>query len=274
MAQDPIQDAHTGENDPLSDPVDAGQDPVEPTPTEGELGQDGNEPTGESGEGVEGEVIAGTPFKNQTALVDGYKNIQRLVAQKDREMAILQKQLQAALAAIQSRTQPKVDDNAPKLPVGEDFWKAFAQDPVALMQQIAKMQSEDFFKNQIDPRLGKVEGSMTGIQKANMVQNFLSAHPEFTVEDEAQVVDILEANPHLKEMENGIEIAYNQVLADRYRADFGKKAATNAVAGAKQVAGLGGKKTSLPVQAQNKDPFDSVMDLDASEREVFKMGRK
>ena len=89
------------------------------------------------------------------------------------------------------------------------------------------------------------------------------------------MVEILNAKPWLKEQEGGLDMAYDAVLASKYRDGTARKEASDAVAGAKNVAGLGGKKTTLPSPAKPKgDIFDDVLELDKKERDLYQMGRK
>lgn len=275
MADEFIQDAHEGGADPLEDALETGESGESGEILGGAEGTgDGNGQPDEGNDPIQG-ALAGTPFKDVAGLSKSYKEIQRLVSSKDREIAELNRKLEMTASAIQQLYQKREDPQAAKggLPEGDAFWKALADNPADLIRQIARMEHEALYKERIDPRLGKVEGSLGSYEKSNLVQSFLQKHPEFTVEDEALMVDILDANPQLKDMQNGLDIAYNQVLADRYRSSQQRNAAGAAVAGAKGIAGLGGKKTSLPAQAQRKDPFDDVLALDRDERETFKLGR-
>ena len=266
MAAEPIQDTPPEGGDPLE------EEPVaeEETPVEGEL----TEAEGNLDESGVDDFLTGTPFKNGAAMRDGYKEIQRLVASKDRKMAELQRQLETAIAAVQQLSgKGKEEDPFSAVPKGDDFWKALAQDPVSLIRQLAQLEAAQYVKKNLDPKLTNFEGSLTGIQKTNLVNEFVRDHPDLTHEEEDAMVEILDANPQLKNAPDGLQIAYDRVLAQTLLRERQQASTTNAVAGAKGVAALGGKKTSLPVQKKTSDPFDEVLQADKNEREVFRMGK-
>lgn len=279
LENDVIDDNYEGDSDPLADEpsadaADAGQTGEEPEPVEpadSDQPDTGNDTPPDTGVPAE---LAGTPFKTVDALVNSYKNIQRLVADKDNRLKEMEKRLDSTAASIQQFFGKKGEPES-QIPKGQDFWNALAKDPEALINMLIQHQQEKFYKEKVDPRLGQVEGTMSGYQRQRMVETFIAAHPEFTVEDEAQVVDVLDANPWMKERPDGIELAYNSILANRYRDGAKKTAGRQAVAGAKAVAGVAGKKTALPVgQQSEKDPFDEVLEEDKAARELFKLGRK
>ena len=279
MADELINDAFTGVADPLSD-TPVADEPVADEPTLAEpdapgddqpVGQDQDEaPAGDDN------PLAGTPFKDVAAVVKGYKEIQKLVGNKDREISGIKQQLDSVLNTmlqLNGGQDPRTAPNT-KIPQGEEFWQAMYKDPQALLTQIVKYVQEKYNKEHLDPRLTKVEGSMSQYQRGVRVQTFLQKHPDLKVSDEDDIVEVMDNNPWLKDREDGLDIAYRMVLGDRYRVDAQKKATAAAVDPAKKVAGLGGKKTTLPVSNRQKDPFDEVLDLDVQERETFKLGRK
>jgi hypothetical protein len=265
---DDIQDAlGTEEADPLSDPQEGGDGTADDqTPIDGQDGSEG-EP--------EGQLIEGTPYKDQAALVTGYKEIQRLVSNKDRQIKQLTRQLDAAAQSIMKLHKPNSQQAATsQVPQGDEFWKAFSQDPIGMIEKIFMPQLEKFYSEKVDPRLAETGTSVSQLQRTNLVNGFLAGHPELTSEDEDAMVEILDKNPQLKEIPDGLEIAYDRVVAARSRATSRQSAAAGAVGKAKQVAGLAGKKTSLPAQKQQGDEFDDVLSLDKNEQALYSLGRK
>ena len=267
-----------GEVDPLADTPEDGQVDETPEPEgddQPDVGQDLEE---ESGEDDPLAPLSETSFKDVKSLVDGYKNIQRLAQEKENYNRNLLRQVEILLKKANEKReadagQPIAKED--KLPEGQAFWDALAADPAKLIRQIARAEQESFYKNTVDPRLGKVESGFSISQRQAVVNDFLSRHPKLAREDENQIVEILEANPWLKDRNDGIDIAYDRVLAGRYRESQSKNSTTKAVASAKKVAGLGGKKTSIPVPAkEDKDPFDEVLEMDREEQELYKLGRK
>lgn len=283
MANDVINDNFVADNDtpdPLAD-VDASD-----VDTEQDLTPQGDEPVGDqldqSPEGDQdqpaaeaatrpGKPIQGTPFKDQAALVDGYKNLQRLVAAKDRDIVNLNKQVETIVAALTGKGKQPAKVVVPQ---GQEFWNAFAKDPNAVLQQLVQAQLDQILETRVDGRIGKIETSISAGEKREKVNDFMRTHTDLTQEDEDAMVEILDANPHLKDLPDGLELALDRVVASRYRASTKKSQTAAAVAGAKGVAGLGGKKTSLPSTSSSKDPFDEVLDLDKADRELYKLGKK
>jgi hypothetical protein len=273
MADEVIDDkaGNEGESDPLVDGADATSTGGDEQST-AEGGTEEVTPNAQDGSQATG-AIEGTPFKDQAALVEGYKNIQRLVATRDNEVANLKKQLNVAISAIQQAFGTKQKGEQNELPKGEEFWKALSQDPVGLIKRIAALQTEEL-QSKYEERIAQLEGKTGGFETNERVNSFLLNHPDFTSEEEDAMVEILEANPMLKQLPNGLDLVYDSVVANKYRSTQSKSATQDAVAGAKQVAGLGGKKTSIPTTPKQKDPFDEVLELDKGERELFRMGRK
>jgi hypothetical protein len=125
----------------------------------------------------------------------------------------------------------------------------------------------------LNQRLGPIQQTVGKYEIESEVGSFIRQHPEFTEKDEDEMMEILQASPHLKEVPNRLEVAYNQLLATRYRSGQNRAGQQAAVSGAKGVASLGGKKSNIPGQAQ-ADPFDDVLALDKSQRELYNLGRK
>jgi hypothetical protein len=277
---DPVEDGFTGDQDPLSDTTEettestpeagASETTELPETEDGEVESEGQDPEGAT-------ALAGTPFKTQAALVNGYKNIQRLAGAKDREIAQIKRQLEIAIDAIQKFSgkgaEPKKAEFT--VPQGDDFWKEMAKDPSGFITKMVQSEAEKLMEAKYGSKLQTLESGFGSIQNSNRVNEFVRLHPEFTQEDEDQMVELLDANPHLKQQADGLETAYDRVIAARYRASNAKAATAGAVAGAKSVAGLGGKKTSLPSSVKKeKDPFDEVLELDKQDRELYKLGKK
>ena len=291
LASEPLEDNYTGDpaGDPLTD-APAPEDNSQPVAQPGEGGTDvttgepevsGDPQSQRSGDGN----IEGTPFKDQASLAKGYKDIQRLVAGKDRqlergqaEIAQLKQQLEVAIKTIQQVYGDKTKANVPAIPQGDEFWRAFSKDPIALISQIIKEQAGSLVQdplNKTGQRLDTLESKLTKAERRDLVNTFIADHPELTQEEEDEMVEILNAKPWLKEQEGGLDMAYDAVLASKYRSGTARKEASDAVAGAKNVAGLGGKKTTLPSPAKPKgDIFDDVLELDKKERDLYQMGRK
>lgn len=279
-APDVINDNFTpadGEGDPLADPQETGgeqnvqtQDPATGDPAS--QAGDG----GAAGDPNAVNPLEGTPFKDVAAVVQGYKDIQRLVANKDRENANLKRQVQMAIEAVQRFTKEKVAGG--QQPTGldkETFWKRFSEDPMALFGELFGQHFDRFSQEKLEPRFGKLETASNSYGTRDMVRDFMMAHSDITPEDEDKIAEILDNNPFLKGSREGLELAYDSMAATKFRAESSKQATSTAVAGAKSVAGLGGKKTAVPASsAGQRDPFDDVLDLDKQERELYQMGKK
>jgi len=287
---DAIVDGYEGSSDPLSE--GGGEEAVSLSEAEGsesslgeELGETEESSASETGEEgqdpqdgeAENAVLSGTPFKSQAALVKGYKDLQRFTSSKDGEIKNLKRQLGIAIEAIQrfsGKSTPKQQEEF-TLPQGDAFWQAMAKDPGSFLTKLVQSEAEKLMESKYGSKLQSLESTVGSQQLQVKVQSFVSSHPEFTQEDEDAMVSILEANPHLKDLPDGLEVVYDKVLAQKYRAGSKTARAASAVAGAKTVAGLGGKKTSLPSSAQKRgDPFDDVLALDRADKELYKLGKK
>lgn len=202
------------------------------------------------------EGIPGTPFKDVDGLVKSYKELQRLQSARDQELKHTRAQLtQLAQMLMQRQQQPQ-----PQEKPAEDFWKAFAENPTAVLQELMDRQ----LRGQFDQRLGPIQQELGAYKLNAEVDGWIKQHPEFTSQDEEALVEIMASNPQLKSLPNRLDVAWDMLLAKRYR----ESQQQTAVAGAKQVAGLGGKQASLAPQAP-KDAFDELLDMDKAEREVF-----
>ena len=281
MPNDPVIDNFDPASgaDPLADP--AVGEPAAPV-VDGGTGDEpasGAEPTGEpqsqtTPQEPSQEVIPGTPFKNQEALIEGWKNIQRLVSSKDSEISILKRQLEQTAQFLQDfagggkkPSQAGPDSKYTK----ENIWQEFSKDPTAVMRSISEQVARELIDKQYGEKFNSWDSTLRGMQTESMVNKFIAGHPEFTAEDEDAVIKVLEQYPYLRQQPGGLEVAYNQVLADRYRAGETKQATTRAVADAKNIAGLGGKKSSLPRQQDTRDEFDDVLDQSKAEEELYKI---
>jgi hypothetical protein len=271
------QDAQSQSSDPGGDAAKAGDDSADAGKSTDDAAQGDGDGEQDGAAAAEPTQIEGTPFKDQSALVKGYKEIQKLVANKDREIENLQRQVQAAVDAVQAAfgKKPETDPQVPQLPEGQELWNAFAKDPGGTIQKFVDAKLREVMQG-IDPRLKGVEDRVGGYEQRVAVQQFMISHPEIDTEMEKEIADVLKANPDLIERKDlGLEIALNHVLAGRYRAGKRQASTDNAVAGAKSVAGVGGKKASVPAQKkEDQDIFDDVLRVDKEERELFNLGRK
>jgi len=248
--QEVINDGFTGENDPLASDN-----------TQGQVSTEEEVPPQEEGQETL-TLIEGTPYKDQASLVEGYKNIQRMATKLQQENALLQKQLEAAAKAIQQNFGKPPQEQVPQ---GQAFWKAMSENPVAVIQALA----EKAFEKRYGQKFGSLESSLTSMQRQQRINQFISEHPGFSSDDESAMVQVFESRPHLKDLPDSLEIAYGIVQANKLRADSQRSAVNNA----KSIAGLGGKKTSLPAQVKKGDEFDDVLALDKEQNELFKLGR-
>jgi len=270
-----MEDAFTGTNDPIG--AEAPEQDVQATESAapgGEQTQVEGEapPQAEAAQGTD--PLKGTPFKDVGGLVKSYKEIQRLVSSKDQQISQLTEHLKQAITYIQSQRggqQPQTPQGPS--PQGEQFWDAFAKDPVGVLNHLVEERAGQLLQSRLDQRLGPIQQTVGRYEIESEVGTFMRRHPEFSDKDEDEMMEVLQANPHLKEVPNRLEIAYDQMLAKRWRSDRARSSQQAAVSGAKGVAALGGKKSVVPAQGP-KDPFDDVLDLDKSQRELYNLGRK
>lgn len=270
-----MEDAFTGTNDPIGaeapeqtgETQEASQPETPATQAEGEVQPQVGEQQGT-------DPLKGTPFKDVGGLVKSYKEIQRLVSSKDQQISQLTEHLKQAITYIQSQrggaqTQPQ----AGAVPQGDQFWDAFAKDPVGVLNNLVEERAGQLVQARLNQQLGPIQQTVGKYEIESEVGSFMRRHPEFSDKDEDEMMDILQANPQLKNVPNRLEVAYDQMLAKRWRSERARTSQQAAVSGAKGVAALGGKKSVVPAQGP-KDPFDDVLELDKSQRELYNLGRK
>lgn len=245
--------------------------PETPEETAGEQVSGEGETPEQKSEDVEEvpEYLRGTPFRTPDALVKSYKDIQRLVAAKDREIQ-QGKQYLVGLAKqmMQTRQQQDQTGTSKKDVDPQQFWPDFWANPIAAIQKLATEIAESAVRQHIEPVVGNVQS----LRNRSEVSDFISRHPEFTPELEEAMTETMQANPWLKDVPERLEVAYKLTLQGRQATAQRKEASVKAVKDAKQAAGMGGKRSALAVSQQG-DEFDAVMDAAKAERELYKLGR-
>lgn len=240
--------------------------PEEPQTAEAEA--PAPEPEGEtSEEEAPPEFLKGTPFKTPDALVKSYKDIQRLVAAKDREIQ-QGKQYLIELAKKMMATRQAQPGTSKKDADPAEFWPNFWTNPIQAIQQLAQQIAD----SAVQQRLGPVATNVQHLQNRAEVATFMSAHPELTPELEDAMTQVMQENPWLENVPNRLEIAYRLTLQQQGAVAQKKAASVAAVKDAKQAAGMGGKRSALSVSNQG-DEFDGVMDLHKTEKDLYRLGR-
>lgn len=245
-----------GEVDPLADPTSEAE-PQEVEEAEGATPDEEGQPQEPAAE----EGIPGTPFKDVNGLVKSYKEIQRLAEQRRTELEQA-KQYVYQMAQMLQQRQPAAQEPQKQ---EEDFWQRFASSPEQVLQQL--------LERQLSERVGPIQSEFAKYRTDKEVDTWFANHKDLTEEQEVQIVDIMRSNPWLRNIPNRLDVAYDMMMARTYRDTQQKSRATAAVAGAKQTAGLGGKKSAL-AQPAERDAFDDVLDMDKAQRELYRMGRK
>jgi hypothetical protein len=266
-----MEDAFTGQ-DPLADTPE--------TPASQETSEaEGQPQTEETSGGLpptyeldERGFIPGTSFKDVNGLVKSYKEIQRVAdtRHKDLQQAqdYMQKMAQALLQRNNSQEQAK---GAPGVSP-DKFWEAFAGNPTGVLQSLVQHMLQQQM-GQFEEKLQPIQNDITTWRNNSEIDGWIRNHPEFSEQDERDMVELLQSNPHIMSSKTRLDDAYDKVLAQRYRAGRKQSSSESAVADVKQVAGLGGKRSAIPPQSKG-DPFDEVLDLDRTQREIFKLGKK
>lgn len=253
MVESIVEDAFDGNADPLGETTTETQptESAEPTQTP----QDQQPPA------VEGKPtgLEGTPFKDVAGLVKSYKEIQRVVASRDKQL----KELTAYVQDLMQKGQP------PKQEDPNEFWTKFANDPIGFLKSLFEAQIQERISGAVNP----LQNDIQAYKAEAEIAGFLKSHPEFTEADEAEVVNILQEKPHLMQMPDRFERAYDALIARRFRESQQKQGNANAVRDAKAAAGIGSKKSALAVK-KGGDEFDDVLTSDRDMRELYRMGRK
>lgn len=210
-------------------------------------------------------VLKGTSFKDVASLAQGYKNIQRLVASKDREIREISQKFNELLYYIQQSQQQRGQQPQEQ---PEDFWNRFTSKPKETMAELIEARVQEALQKVVNP----LQSDLGSLRNQSEVQTFLRAHPEFTEADEDAMVEILRQKPWLRNSPTRLEDAYEILHGRRARETRTRDANTNAVKDAKISAGLGGKKSAVP-NLGNRDEFDAVLEDDKAFRDLFKLGR-
>ncbi len=160
-----MEDAFTGNADPLSG-ESATEPQAETQAPETQTGE-GEQPAppepGAEPQAAGADPLKGTPFRDVGGLVKSYKEIQRLVSSKDNQIQQLTEYLRRAVGYIQNQGQAGPQGNQPQsgIPQGEDFWKAFAENPQAVLSQLVELGKQRGFGTRDDrldaQRFGKLE---------------------------------------------------------------------------------------------------------------------
>lgn len=257
-------DAPSGET-----PGGPAPDTTTQTTPQGE-GEAQGQPPAEAGE-AEGQTppdpLAGTPFRDVGAVVDAYKNIQRLVAAKDQRIQQIEQLLYQMLQGQQGggAKQPE-----PEQGVDPNAWVAqFAQDPVAAIQQLVQQNLNQILQKQLQPELSGIRQDVTQYKIDREVGDFVSRNPDVTEKDEYEILEVLKANPALAQLPDKLDIAWDRIQAKRAREQRQKTRQVDAVKDAKAAASIGGKPSVQQGVAQSGDEFDALLADDQSRRKLF-----
>lgn len=216
------------------------------------------------------EFLKGTPFRTPDALVKSYKDIQRLVAAKDREIQ-QGKQYLIGLAKQMMATRRQQDDQGTSKKEADPnaFWPDFWSNPIAAIQKLAT----EIAENAVKSHLPNVEQNVEQLRNRAEVGDFLSRHPEFTPELETEMAQYMANNPWLQQVPDRLEIAYRLTMQARGQSAQARQQRQDAVKPVKQAAGMGGKRSTLPPK-QEGDEFDEILASHRAERELYKLGRQ
>ena len=238
------------------------------TPPEGGEAQGQPAPEGAEGQTPPADPLAGTPFRDVGAVVDAYKNIQRLVAAKDQRIQQIEQLLYQTLQGQQgggAQRQPE-----PEQGVDPNAWIAqFTQDPVAAIQQLVQQNLNQILQKQLQPELSGIRQDVSQYKIDREVGDFVSRNPEITEKDEYEILEVLKANPALAQLPDKLDIAWDRIQAKRARDQRQKTRQVDAVKDAKAVAGIGGKPSVQQGIAQSGDEFDALLDDEKSRKVLF-----
>lgn len=239
----------------------------EPKAGEAQEGADG---------GTEGDPLKETPYKTPADLVKGFKNLQRTVATKDREIAAMQGRLSELLnyvktSRVAAKPKTEEDDEDPEQ-ANTRMIEMFTRNPKKFLAGLkAEMRQE--ILGEISPRLETVT-RQTMEHKINSVADaFSSGAKDMPEAYQQRLVEIIaEQKEFLKRAYPGdpqaqLQHALNAMIAEdpegwtEYQRNR-KASLGRSLTDAKSAAGFGGKKSSVTTTGNKTgDEFDDALNL-------------
>lgn len=212
------------------------------------------------------EDLRDTPFKSHAELKKAYKEQQRLVSRKDKEVQDLK---QAAQQFV--RNQVAAEQGKPAKQVtqkeADAFLVKFIQDPNTTLQE----KIDAIVESRVREALSPYEEKQRVEKVDKMITDFSAEHKGLINDaDELAILRILDENPLLKKAPNPLKAAFNFLIAEdpegwAKRISDRKAAAERDASEVKAAAsGMGARRTSGTTQAKAKDEFDEVLEYASS----------
>jgi hypothetical protein len=234
---------------------EAGEEQLE----KGEGGETGESPKTEEDQGEkEAPDFDGLPFKDITALVKGYKDLQSRATKRDQEFTQMQGILTQILPQLPKKDQQEIVEDP------EAFVKSFVQNPKAVLNDLIKQA----LTTAVEPLQGEVRGLSGNLE----LQQFLEKHPELDEGDENLLLDAMDRYPEFRGRRDRLEQWLKLVKDDhpevRERMKGRKTELEKGASDAKRAASLGGKKSSTPASSQGDD-FDELVTMWKDRQKFF-----
>jgi hypothetical protein len=228
----------------------------------GEGGEPGESPSTEEDQGKkEAQDYGGLPFKDITALVKGYKDLQSRATKRDQEYATMQGILTQIVPQLPKKEQQEIAEDP------EAFVKSFVQNPKEVLNALIKQALTTSLKETVEPLQGEVRGLSGNLE----LQQFLEKHPELDDGDENLLLDAMDRYPELRTRKDRLEQWLKLIKDDhpevRERMKGRKTELEKGASDAKKAASLGGRKSSTP--ASQGDDFDELVTMWQDRQKFF-----
>jgi len=229
----------------------------------GEGGEPGESPSTEEDQGKkEAPNFDGLPFKDITALVKGYKDLQSRATKRDQEYTQMQGILTQIIPQLPKREQQEIAEDP------EAFVKSFVQNPKEVLNALIKQALTTSLKETVEPLQGEVRGLSGNLE----LQKFLESHPELEEGDENLILDAMDRYPEFRGRRDRLDVWLKLVKDDhpevRERMKGRKTELEKGASDAKKAASLGGRKSSTPASSQGDD-FDDLVTMWKDRQKFF-----
>ena len=217
----------------------------------GEGGEPGESPGEEKKEAPN---FDGLPFRDITALVKGYKDLQSRATKRDQEFTQMQGILTQIIPQLPKREQQEIAEDP------EAFVRDFVQNPKAVLNDLIKQALTTSLKETVEPLQGEVRGLSGNLE----LQKFLENHPELQDGDENLLLDAMDRYPEFRGRKDRLDVWLKLVKDDhpevRERMKGRKTELEKGASDAKKAASLGGRKSSTQASPKGDD-FDDLINL-------------
>lgn len=163
-------------------------------------------------------------FKSPEELAKAYSSLEQFNTKTRQELAQTQQTTQELQAAIQqmqqqmqqSQVQPQVQE--PELSpeeMNEQLMNRFYENPMSVLNEI-KEQAKQELMQEMAPIQEQYQQQQQQQQWMQTVNDFASTHQDFQQWQPA-MQEVLNSNPNIAQMPNGLEIAYNMARGQNYQ---------------------------------------------------------